>query len=101
MLHSLRLASTSYNRIHEEMDRPRRRVDLIDMAHATHQGVRRLRLSKEVMWPLFFVRIKMCIPLCVTRRSVVRLLDLAELHRSGSVDADAALDAASRTPVPR
>ena len=36
---------------------------------------------------------------CVTRRSVVRLLDLAELHRSGSVDTDAALDAASRTPV--
>ena len=41
------------------------------------------------------------VPLCVNRRSVVRLLDLTELHRSGSVDADAALDAASRTPVPR
>ena len=41
----------------------------------------------------------MCIPLCVIRRSVVRLLDLAELHRSGSVDADAAVDASSRTPV--
>ena len=37
--------------------------------------------------------------LCVTRRSVVRLLNLSELHRSGSVDADAVLDAASRTPV--
>ena len=41
----------------------------------------------------------MCIPLCVTRRSIVRLLNLAELHRSGSVDADATLDAASRTLV--
>jgi hypothetical protein len=39
------------------------------------------------------------LPLCLTRRSVVRLLDLAELHRNGSVDADAALDAASRTLV--
>ena len=39
------------------------------------------------------------VPLCVTRRSVVRLLDLAELRRSGGVDVDAAMDAASRTPV--
>ena len=45
------------------------------------------------------VRIVRLVPLCVNRRSVVRLLDLVELHRSGSVDADAALDAASRTPV--
>ena len=37
--------------------------------------------------------------MCFTRRSVVRLHDLAELHRNDSVDADAALDAASRTPV--
>ena len=45
------------------------------------------------------VRIVGLVPLCLIRRSVVRLLDLAELHRSGSVDADAALDASSRTPV--
>ena len=45
------------------------------------------------------IKIVGLVPLCLTRRSVVRLLDLAELHRSGSVDADAALDAASRTPV--
>ena len=45
------------------------------------------------------VRIVGLVPLCLTRRSVVRILDLAELHRNGSVDADAALDAASRTPV--
>jgi hypothetical protein len=41
----------------------------------------------------------LCVPFCVTRRSVVRLLHLAELNRNGSVDADAALDAPSRTPV--
>ena len=46
-----------------------------------------------------YVRIDVSTFLCVTRRSVVRLLNLAELHRGGSVDADAALDAASRTPV--
>jgi hypothetical protein len=45
------------------------------------------------------VRIVGLLPLCLTRRSVVRLLDLAELHRNGSVDADATLDAPSRTPV--
>ena len=45
------------------------------------------------------VRIDVSTFLCFTRRSVVRLHDLAELHRNDSVDADAALDAASRTPV--
>jgi hypothetical protein len=46
-----------------------------------------------------FVRLVGSVPLCLTRRSVVRLIDLAELHRNGSVDVDAALDATSRTRV--
>jgi hypothetical protein len=59
----------------------------------------RVRITQRQPGSDTIVRLVGLLPLCLTRRSVVRLIDLAELHRNGSVDADAALDAISRTPV--